>query len=70
MYNLFYIIRSTQLNPYVEYLHTTSCVHCSYFVIRGMFNIMCNGLYNLHCSLLCAVVLLLCAVEVVSDTVA
>ena len=35
------------------YKHTTSSsMHCSFFVMRGLFNILCGGLNNMRCSFL------------------
>ena len=53
------------------YKHTTSSsVYCSYFVMRGILNIMCGSLNNMRCSyLIIRSVLLLCAVKVLSGAV-
>ena len=35
------------------YKHTTSSsMHCSFFVMRGISNIMCGGVNNMSCSFL------------------
>ena len=35
------------------YKHTTSSnMHCSFYVMRGIFNIMCGGLNSMRCSFL------------------
>ena len=73
MSGMVYIIRSTQRILTLNiYKHTTfSTMHCSFFVIRGIYNIMCGGLNNMRCSfLIMRSGSLLCAVEVISDAVA
>ena len=54
MYCMFYIIRSTQLHHTLNiYKHTTSSnMHYSFSVMRGISNIMCGGLNNMRYSFL------------------
>ena len=36
----------------IQYHTTSSSTHCSFFIMRGIFNIMCGGLNNMRCSFL------------------
>ena len=33
----------------IQYHTTSSNMHCSFFIMRGIFNIMCGGLNNMRC---------------------